>query len=208
MPSLQYDRPASWSPSRAIQTNLRCSRPESSVLTLDWTGCRLCFVVDLVEEHVGLGGSQFSEPILERLCSVHASQTECGNPGIRKSMFTSFSIVCSWLESSWFTTGCPVRSLRVSSPTLNLMLSWQERVWQPSGTFSVFVCFNNRVAPFDHVPFQRWDSCCHQMNVFGFYSFPQRVAPFYPKKQLLREKNLHRSPGNGTLFFHLARFSY
>ena len=36
-----------------------------------------------------------------------------------------------------------------------------------------------RVAPFDHVPFQLWDSCCHQMNVFGFYSFPQRVAPFY-----------------------------
>ena len=32
------------------------------------------FVVDLVEERVGLGGSQFSESILEHLCSAHASQ--------------------------------------------------------------------------------------------------------------------------------------
>ena len=32
------------------------------------------FVVDLVEEHVHLGGFQFSESILERLCSAHASQ--------------------------------------------------------------------------------------------------------------------------------------
>ena len=31
-------------------------------------------VVDLVEERVGLGGSQFSESILERLYSAHASQ--------------------------------------------------------------------------------------------------------------------------------------
>ena len=54
-------------------------------------------------------------------------------------MFTSFSIVCSWPDSSRFTTGCPVLSRIVSSPTLKLVLSWQERVWQPSGTFSVFV---------------------------------------------------------------------
>ena len=31
-------------------------------------------VVDLVEEHVDLGGSQFAESILERLYSAHASQ--------------------------------------------------------------------------------------------------------------------------------------
>ena len=31
-------------------------------------------VVDLVEEHVGLGGSQFSESILERRYSADASQ--------------------------------------------------------------------------------------------------------------------------------------
>ena len=43
------------------------------------------------------------------------------------------------------------------------------------------------------------------MNVFGFYSFRQRVAPIYLKKQSLREKKLHRSPGNGTFFFGLPR---
>ena len=32
------------------------------------------FVVDLVEEHVDLDGSQFSESILERWYSPHASQ--------------------------------------------------------------------------------------------------------------------------------------
>ena len=32
------------------------------------------FVVDLVEEHVGLGGSQFSESILERWYFARASQ--------------------------------------------------------------------------------------------------------------------------------------
>ena len=31
-------------------------------------------VVDHVEERVGLDGSQYSESILERLCSAHASQ--------------------------------------------------------------------------------------------------------------------------------------
>ena len=46
-----------------------------------------------------------------------------------------------------------------------------------------------------------------QMNVFGFDSFRQRVAPISLKRQSLREKNLHRSPGNGTFFFHFARFS-
>ena len=53
--------------------------------------------------------------------------TECGNPGIRKSMFGSFSIVCSWLESTWFTTGCPDMSCVIS--TLRLLLSSDERVW-------------------------------------------------------------------------------
>ena len=37
-------------------------------------GYMLDFVVDLVEERVDLGGSQFSESILERLYSTHASQ--------------------------------------------------------------------------------------------------------------------------------------
>ena len=59
----------------------------------------------------------------------------------------------------------------------------------------VCVCFNN-----ESVPFQRWDPHCLQMKVCGSHSFSQRVAPIYPEKQFLREKNLHRSPGNGTFF--------
>ena len=49
------------------------------------------------------------------------------------------------------------------------------------------------------------------MNVFGrllardLCHGRQRVSPFYHVKQLLHEKNVFRSPGNGTFFFHLAR---
>ena len=49
------------------------------------------FVVNLFEEHVELGGSQFSESILERAFFT----TECGSPGIRKSMSASFTIIGS-----------------------------------------------------------------------------------------------------------------
>ena len=62
MPSLQYDRHALHcvlGPSQTIQTAPRCPL-RGFVLTPHWTGCRLSFVVDLVEEHVDLGGSRFS----------------------------------------------------------------------------------------------------------------------------------------------------
>ena len=70
-----------------------------------------------------------------------------------------------------------------------------------------------RVSPFYHVLFhlQRRSSCCHQMNVFGrllardLCHGRQRVSPFYHVQQLLHEKNVFRSPGNGTFFLHLAR---
>ena len=49
------------------------------------------------------------------------------------------------------------------------------------------------------------------MNVFGrllardLCHGRKRVSPFYHVQQLLHEKNVFRSPGNGTFFFHLAR---
>ena len=44
------------------------------------------------------------------------------------------------LLMTWIvTTDCPDLSQSVSSSTLSLMLSWRERVSQPSGTFSAFV---------------------------------------------------------------------
>ena len=56
-------------------------------------GYMLDFVVDLVEERVDLGGSQFSESILKRWCSAHASQQnvvtlEFGSPcSLRSALF-------------------------------------------------------------------------------------------------------------------------
>ena len=94
-------------------------------------GYMLDFVVDHVQQHVDLDGSHFSKSMLELvLCACFT--TECGNPGIRKSMFTSFSFVCSLIKLSWSTTGLTVLSRSVLSPKLNVSLSWQERVWQPS----------------------------------------------------------------------------
>ena len=51
--------------SRSIQTSLHCQCPESFALSSYWTGCRLCSVVNLVEEIVGEGGSRFSSQIHE-----------------------------------------------------------------------------------------------------------------------------------------------
>ena len=59
--------------------------------------------------------------------------TECGSPGIRKSMSASFTIIDSWL-SSWSATDLSVLLRSVSSPTLNVSVSWAERVWELSDT--------------------------------------------------------------------------
>ena len=65
---------AFWVPSRAIHISRYSQHPESLVLILDWKGLNDCFVVDLVEEHVDLDGSQFSKSILERWYSASTSQ--------------------------------------------------------------------------------------------------------------------------------------
>ena len=54
---------AFWVPFRAIHTIRCCPHPEPFSLILDKVGKMLDFVVDLVEERVDLGGSQFSESI-------------------------------------------------------------------------------------------------------------------------------------------------
>ena len=59
-------------------------------------------VVDLVEENVDLGGSQFSESINSRTLVLCACFTmECGSPGILKSM--SASILSGSVSSSVYT---------------------------------------------------------------------------------------------------------
>ena len=44
-----------------------------------------------------------------------------------------------------------------------------------------------------------------QLGARDFHHGKQRVSPFYRDLQLLHEKNVFRSPENGTFFFHLAR---
>ena len=102
-------------------------------------GCMLDVVVDLVEERVDLDGSHFIWINSRTLVLCACFTTECGCPGIRKSMFASFTIFCTWLKFSWSITGLSVLSRSVLSPTLNVSLSWTERVWELSGTFSVFI---------------------------------------------------------------------
>ena len=111
-------------------------------------------------------------------------------------MFTSFSIVCSWLESSRFITGYPVLSQNVSSPTLKLMLSWTERVWEPSGTFSV--CVSTTGCPVLSCATSTLRLLLSSDERVWVLPVQQRVAPFYRFWQLFREKNVYRSPGNGT----------
>ena len=62
-------------------------------------GYMLDFVVDLVEERIDLGGSQFSESILERWYSAHASQQnvvtlEFGSPYPPRSPLFSHDSNC------------------------------------------------------------------------------------------------------------------
>ena len=81
-------------------------------------GCRHRFVVDLVEEIVGEGGSQsfFASSRTRSLSACFT--TECGNPGILKSMSTSFNIERSWFASRQ-TTNFTILSWFVSSSTYN-----------------------------------------------------------------------------------------
>ena len=60
----------------------------------------LDFVVDLVEEHDDLGGSQFSESVLERWYFAHASQQnvvilEIGSPCLLRSALFVHALYCS-----------------------------------------------------------------------------------------------------------------
>ena len=50
-------------------------------------------VVILFEEHVDLGGSQLNNSRTRELSACFT--TECGSPGIRKSMSASFTIIGS-----------------------------------------------------------------------------------------------------------------
>ena len=106
MPSLQYDKACLALRLESVSSNSK-QFDVAHVLNHPfwlWTErvVGFDFVVDLVEEHVGLGGSQFSESILERWYSAHASQRnvevlEFGSPcSPRSALFAHEWIV--WLQ--------------------------------------------------------------------------------------------------------------
>ena len=120
--------------SRAFQTIRCCPLPESFSLILDKKGLYSWFCRRSCWRACRAGWFSIFLNHFSNACTLRMLHKKCGNPGIRKSMFTSCTTVCWWLESSWLTRGLPVLSWNVSSPTLKVSLSWQERVWQLSGT--------------------------------------------------------------------------
>ena len=79
---------------------LCCPCPESFSWTSYWTGCRLCFVVDLVEEIVGEGGSRSSWPIHEHESSQLVSQQ---NNRMWQSRYSEVNVhlLQHWLLVTW-----------------------------------------------------------------------------------------------------------
>ena len=156
---------AFWDPSRAIHTIRCCPLPESVSLILDWTGCKLGFVVDLVEELVDLGGSQFSESIPERLHPAHASQQNVVTLEFRSPCSPRSALFAHDLNRHDWQRVAPI------SHELFRLQRWFSCFHDKNvvrNHLAHFLClFRQRVAPICHVPFQRWDSYCHQMNVFG-----------------------------------------
>ena len=184
---------ASWSPSRTIQTALRCPSPESFALSSYWTGCRLCFVVNRIEEHVGEGGSRSSWPIHEHDSSQFVSQQNVAIQAFRSRWPPRSALI---IRGSWLASR-PDNGFLRSIVQLILL--------QRLGTFWNLCDSFQRVAPFYHVPFQRWDHCCHQMNVFGLP--PEATTDCFVLSCLTVSswKNF-QSLDNGT-FFHLPWFS-
>ena len=106
-----------------------------------------------------------SQPVSQQ----NVADLEFGSP-----MFTSFNIVCSWPDSSRFTTGCTV-------------LSW---IVSPH---SIMNCFVSNVNLYLH----ERDAFGNRLTHYMSDSLP-RVAPFNQVWQLLHGKNVFRSPENGT----------
>ena len=63
--------------------------------------------------------------------------TECGSPGIMKSMSASFTIIGSWF-SSWTTMDFSILVRNTSSSTLSVSFSWAERTRELSCAAAVF----------------------------------------------------------------------
>ena len=90
--------------------------------------------------------------------------TECGSPGIRKSMPASFTIIGSWF-SSWIAMDFPLFYEVLHHQR------WAYRLHDILESRLVLQLYDEQqqVAPFCHESAQHWDSSCLQI---------QQVAPF------------------------------
>ena len=109
--------------------------------------------------------------------------TECGSPGILKSMSASFTIVNSWF-SSWTTMDFSILSRRTSSLTLSVSALWYSR---KSLCIAAVSTTNRLVLSWSllNIETQHWNSCSLQMNVFEFHVRTGRPL----KNWVLRSKN-------------------
>ena len=120
-------------PSRAIHI-IRCyPHPESFVLILELKGLNDWFCRRSCWRTCRSGWFSIFWINSRTLVLCAYFTTERGSPGIRKSMSALFTIIDSWLMS-WSATDLSVLLRRISSSTLNVSLSWAERVWELSDT--------------------------------------------------------------------------
>ena len=155
-------------PSQTIQTVLRCPRLESSAFIPHWNDYILDFVVDLVEERFDLGGSQFSEPILGRWYSAHASQ--------QNVVALEFGSPCS-PRSALFAHDSNRHDQQRVSPFFHEVFHLQrwtlrfheQNVFENSLTHFLHL-FQQRVSSFFNVLFQRWNRSNPVLGFPPFYS--------------------------------------
>ena len=156
-------------------------------------------VVDLVEEHVDLDGSQFFWINCRTLVLCAYFTTECCSPGIRKSMLASFTIIGSLLPS-WSAMDFPFfyevlhrqrwtyrfheKNVLESCLALPTVL----RVATSRPVLS-WICSTLRLAVF------RW-TCLNYLCLNRSHRSVWRTEFF--------AKRINIDPGNGTCFFHLA----
>ena len=147
-------------------------------------GHTLDFVVDLVEQRVDQGEPQFSESTLEQWYFACASQQNV-----------------AVLE---FGSSCPSRlplfsnvlSRSVLSPTLNVSLSWTERVWELSVSITsilVLSCVFSTLGSLLSSDERAWITL---VSTTGLSVLSEETVFFV--------KRINRSLENGTLLFHVA----
>ena len=126
---------AFWVPCRAIHI-IRCSQhPESFVLTRDWKGLNDWFCCRSCWRACRFGRFSIFWINCRTMVLCACFTTECGSPGIMKSMSASFTIIGSWF-SSWTTMDFSILLRSTSSSTLSVSASCH--TWESSCTAAVF----------------------------------------------------------------------